>query len=184
MLRHKPLPLPPRQQRKVSKDTHHIPTQVGSLEPDKTRFAQYMLDASEDDNFDDDESDSTPSEHQQAMPSLKGFTFRKSPREIVLERRLIKLTQENTNLRQQLKTTVTHENREKDELIAILRSQNQRYDEHINQQNQLVARIANTISTVFKEYQDAFELSKPHTGGGDELQNTESHFSEISDSDY
>ncbi|CAJ2503083.1 Uu.00g104770.m01.CDS01 [Anthostomella pinea] len=84
----------------------------------------------------------------------------------------------------------THENKEKDDLISALRNQNLRYDEHIGQQNQLVARIANTISTVFKVYQEAFkkpdELPSPLSSAGFHQRETDdhSHFSHDSDSDY
>ncbi|KAI0965369.1 hypothetical protein F4678DRAFT_467556 [Xylaria arbuscula] len=87
-------------------------------------------------------------------PSLKGLTFRKSPRKILLERQLASLDQENTKLRRQLKLGKINNSKKKEELIALLHNQVQQHQRQIQQQNTVVTRIASKISTMFQEYQD------------------------------
>ncbi|KAI1444526.1 hypothetical protein F5Y02DRAFT_418981 [Annulohypoxylon stygium] len=187
----KPLPSIPKKIRKAHPDSSSSLT--SSKTTDHNYLVPYILSDSDDDPLSEHDSGNrdieeheTPKQPEQseptnARPSLKGITFRKSPRELLLERRLAQLNQENTALRQQLKTVATHENQEKDEIISMLRSQNQRYDDHIQQQNKLVARIANTISTVFKEYQDTVENLSTLSEVGSA---NNSHFSNDSDSDF
>ncbi|KAI1358872.1 hypothetical protein F5Y08DRAFT_345272 [Xylaria arbuscula] len=110
-----------------------------------------------------------------SRPSLKGLTFQKSPREMLLERRLASLEQENAELRRELRLGAINENKEKDELIALLHNQNRRYKAQIQQQADVVAQIANKIGTAFQEYQEMMEKA--------DLSESRESESEVSESD-
>ncbi|KAI1191543.1 hypothetical protein F5B17DRAFT_284419 [Nemania serpens] len=133
--------------------------------------AKYILPTNNNDEANEDIGSDAESDRQtrrqSVRPSLKGLTLRKSPRELLLERRLIILDQQNAELRRQLKIGEVIVTKEKDELIALLHNQNKRFKQQIQHQNGIVARIANKISEAFQEYQDT-------VGQVDLMDNTES----------
>ncbi|KAI1340617.1 hypothetical protein F5Y15DRAFT_379245 [Xylariaceae sp. FL0016] len=99
-----------------------------------------------------DSGDESQNAKQLPAASLRDLTFRKTPREILLERRLSRISIQNTTLMHRLKIAETRDSREKDEIISLLRQQTKRYDQHISSQNQLMTRLAQTIRAVFEEH--------------------------------
>ncbi|KAI0399019.1 hypothetical protein F4802DRAFT_603382 [Xylaria palmicola] len=142
----------------------HKPTSSKSSSNRKVQLNKYNLSDETSDSSEDSKSDAE-SEHQaqrhDVRPSLKGLTFRKSPRENLLERRLAKLKQDNTELRRQLRAEEINDKTEKDELIALLQNDNIRFKYQIQQQNTIVARIANKISKAFQEYEETVSRINP-----------------------
>lgn len=133
-------PTPPiKSQRKASRVKYHLPQ-------------KHKVEKSA-----ESETESVNVASKSSRPSLKGLTFQKSPREMLLERRLASLDQENTELRRELRFGKVSENKEKDELIALLHNQNRRYKAQIQQQNNVVSQIASKIGTAFQEYQEMME---------------------------
>ncbi|KAI0976392.1 hypothetical protein F4678DRAFT_223941 [Xylaria arbuscula] len=133
--------------------SEYSPTSPTRPANNKGQVAKYLSDHDSDEETKSVAKLEPQVQRQDMRPSLKGLTFRKSPRENLLERRLARLDQENTELRRQLRIEEANSNTEKDELITLLQNQNQRYKHQIRQQNGVVAQIANKISTAFQEYQ-------------------------------
>lgn len=90
---------------------------------------------------------------------IGGPTYMKLFNAIQLEKKVAKLEKENIALRERIRTSLAPQAREKDRVITLLKEQNDQVNRAIRQQNQLVARIANTISLVFQEYQETVENS-------------------------
>lgn len=98
-----------------------------------------------------------------ALPALPHRNVHEAPSASVSDRALIAedlefeaLRKENQNLRRQLAFMQNELNLEKDRLVTCLRRKNGQQSRRINQLNEFVASIANTMRTAFAAYESEF----------------------------
>ncbi|RYP41515.1 hypothetical protein DL768_010481 [Monosporascus sp. mg162] len=189
----KPLPLVPKDRRRVkfvtpsptasttSSTTHASASssktyQEHSPQTSLNPYAHYLRRVVGEQDLSDDEGPYSEDDHVPSEAQLvpRKLATQKSERQSTLERRITKLEQEKYVLQQQVKKLTARDNREKKGIVTQLQKQNKQYEHNIRQQNQLVARIANTINHAFQEYQEA-------VGKSSQLSDEESCYSVDSD---